>query len=187
MVTLSAVPAYFAGQCNTVINDRDFDIVARNAILLLTALHFEPQAAWPIMLHIWYSALIPHSVLRSLQVNILPLVRGVCEKIKAKPPLSVQSKTWVYGSRSCRLVLQKQQWVQLLSHFQVPEGLPLARAQEIRLATTLAPERTDYVERSFFKKPPAWRVAAMKFRQTGILLPFGASSASFDTPNPYVS
>jgi hypothetical protein len=138
----------------------------------------------PIMLHLWYSASIPNSVFRALQDSILPLVQEVCEKIKSKSQSSLQSKTWAYGSRSCRLVLQKQFWDRLLLYFQVPRGLTLARAQQIRLATSLAPERTDYVERSFFKKPPKWRVAAMKFRQNGILLPFGSSSAGYDTPNP---
>lgn len=54
---LTGVPGTYAGHCEVVVNDKDSDIVARNAILLLTAFHFSPDAATPMMLHgipLWY-------------------------------------------------------------------------------------------------------------------------------------
>lgn len=184
MKSLTGLPTTYTGHCEVVVNDRDFGIVARNAILLLTALHFSPDAAMPIMLHIWYSALLPTQMLRSLQENVLPLVQEVCKKIQAKPAQSLLSKTWIYGSRSLRLVLTKEQWDSLLLYFEVPDGLSAAQAQAIRALTTLAPERKDYVDRALFTQPPAQRVCTMKFRKDGILLPFGSSRKEFDTPNP---
>ena len=184
MKSLVGLPETYAGHCEVVVNDRDLDIVARNAILLLIALHFSPETAAPMMLHLWYSALIPAQMLRSLQDNILPLIQEVCNKIQAKPAQSLLSKTWTYGTRSLRLVLTKEQWDHLLPYFEVPDGLSAAQAQIIRALTTLAPERKDYLERALLTQPPAWRVCTMKFRKDGVLLPFGSSRQELDSPNP---
>ena len=184
MKSLVGLPETYAGHCEIVINDRDSDIVARNAILLLIALHFSPEAATPMMLHMWYSALVPAQMLRSIRDNILPLIQEVCNKIEAKPAQSMLSKTWTYGTRSLRLVLTKEQWNHLLLYFEVPEGLSAAQAQLIRASTTLAPERKDYLERALLQQPPTWRVCTMKFRKDGILLPFGSSRQEFESPNP---
>jgi hypothetical protein len=112
--SLTGLSETYAGHCEVVVNDKDSDIVARNAILLLTALNFSPDAATPMMLHMWYSALVPAQMLRSLRDNVLPLVQEVCNKIQAKPAQSLLSKTWTYGTRSLRLVLAKEQWDHLL-------------------------------------------------------------------------
>ncbi|TVY40387.1 hypothetical protein LSUB1_G002857 [Lachnellula subtilissima] len=184
VTTLAELPSSFSGKCDVVINDMDPDIVARNTILLLIALHYEPEQAGMMMIHLWYSALISAEMLKSLRDNILPLIEDVRTKIKDKPPTSLQSKKWTYGSRSLRLVLKKSEWCLLPSYFQVPSSLSATKAQEIRISTTLAPSRKDYVDRALYSRPPAWRVCMMKFRQNGILLPFGLPRDEFNTPNP---
>ncbi|KAL2219085.1 hypothetical protein M432DRAFT_653989 [Thermoascus aurantiacus ATCC 26904] len=160
--TLASLPENFHGKCNFVVNDKDFDVVSRNVILLLTSLHYEPAEATPMLIHMWYSALIPEDMLRSLRDNILPLIEEV----------------------SLRLVLRKEQWSRLRQFFEVPKDLSVDEAQGIRKSTVLAPHRKDYLDRFLFTKPPAWRVCAMKFREHGVLLPFGATQRDFDTPNP---
>ncbi|KAF4626516.1 hypothetical protein G7Y89_g11646 [Cudoniella acicularis] len=182
--TISELTTKFGGKCEVVVNDRDFDIVARNAILLLSALVFEPMMAAPIMIHIWYSALIPKKFYRLLQDHVLPLIEDVCAKIRAKPSEKLQSKTWTYGKRSLKLVLEKKQWDKLPFYLKVPAGLTAAKAQNIRRSVMLAPERKDYVDRTAYNRPPSWRVCFMKFREEGILAPFGMSREDFSTPNP---
>ena len=172
------------GHCEVVVNDRDPDIVARNAILLLLALQFSPDVATPIMLHVWYSVLVSANMLHSLQDSILPLLQEVCKKIEAKPAQSLLSKKWTFGTRSLRLVLTKEQWDRLPSYFDVPDGLSMAQAQTIRTSTTLAPGRKDYLDRALLMQQPAWRVGLMKFRKNGILLPFASTCKELDTPNP---
>lgn len=76
-------------------------------------------------------------------------------------------------------------WDRLPSYFKVPEGLTGMRAREVMVATTFAPERRDFIDRSFYTKPPYWRVCIKKFREDGVLIPFGSSRDEFDTPNPY--
>lgn len=90
--SLRGLPATYLGHCEVVVNDKDPDIVARNAILLLSALHFSPDVATPIMLHVWYSALVSADMLRCLQDSILPLLQKVCKKIQTKPAQSLLSK-----------------------------------------------------------------------------------------------
>ncbi|KAI9651810.1 MAG: hypothetical protein M1829_002440 [Trizodia sp. TS-e1964] len=182
--TLSGLPKSFNRKCRVVVNDKDLDIVARNAILLLTVLHYEPDEATNMMLHIWYSALIPQRIFISLQNQILPLIQDVCAKICKKPPMSLQSKTWTYGSRSLKLVLQKAIWDCLPSYLEIPNGLSAIKVQKVMVSTTLAPERIDYLERAFYKRPPHWRICNAKFRKDGILLPLGSSRKDFNTPNP---
>ena len=178
------LPQVYTGDLETVLNDRDFDIVSRNAILLLTAVHFDPDTAAMMMLHLWYSVLLPAETLDQLRESILPLIREVCGKIQAKSSGTMLSKKWTFGKRSLRLVLSKENWSSLLSYFEVPEGLSAMQAQELRRSTTMVPRRKDYVDRALYTKPPGWRAGTMKFREDGLLLPFSASRREFDTPNP---
>ncbi|ERF68455.1 hypothetical protein EPUS_03773 [Endocarpon pusillum Z07020] len=178
------LPQKYTGMLETVVNDRDFDLVSRNVILLLTALHFDPDTAAIIMLHLWYSALLPGRILHQLRESVLPLIQEVCMKIQAKPSGGMLSKKWTLGARSLRLVLPKEDWNLLLSYFEVPKSLSATQAQKVRRDTTMACQRKDYLDRALYKIPPGWRAGTMKFRDDGILLPFSASRREFDTPNP---
>ncbi|KAH8593394.1 hypothetical protein B0O99DRAFT_515819 [Bisporella sp. PMI_857] len=182
--SLAEIPQSWTGESDVVINDRDFDIVARNVILLLVALNFNPSEAPRIMLHIWYSAVIPRRIFVLLQNRVLPLFKDVCSKIQGKPPKSLQAKTWNFGARGLRLVLEKSMWDRLPSYLEVPGGLSASEALRIMRLTTLAPGRKDYVERALYIRFPPWRVCNSKFRNDGVLLPSGQSRSEFDTPNP---
>ncbi|KAL2075267.1 hypothetical protein VTL71DRAFT_210 [Oculimacula yallundae] len=187
--TVVGLPDSYPGNCDLVLNDMDPSIVIRNAILLLTALTFPPEEAAPMMLHIWYSALLPASTFLSLQEKILPLVQDVCTKIQGKAGDSLQAKTWTFShlhdkKSSLRIILKKSQWETMMVYFRVPAGLGKVEAQRVRKATTLAPERLDYVHRGLYALKPARRVGMMKFRGDGILLPFGAPRRGYDVPNP---
>lgn len=167
-------------------NDMDLDIVARNTILLLTAFCFDREPAVEIMIHIWYSALIPQSSLVCLREKVLPLLDAVRNKVHAKPVNGLFSNTWTFGSCTLQLVLEGGQWASLPSYLEVPEGLSASKAQQVRTASTMGPEKQDFVDRSLYSQLPEWRVSKMDFRKNGILLPFGSSRKLFDTPNPLV-
>jgi hypothetical protein len=182
--TIAGLEADHKGKCTVVINDMDFDIVARNAIMLLVSLYYEVEVAVPMIIHIWYSALLPLEMLQALQSDILPLIEDTCNKIANKARTSLQAKTFTIRGRRLRLVLKKEEWTRLVTFFQVPEGLSADSAQAIRRRITLAPSRIDYRERAMLHWPPALRVGETYFRESGILLPYGCSVAAFDTPNP---
>jgi hypothetical protein len=105
--SVSNIRTSYTGHCEIIMNDRNLGIVVRNAILLLIALHVGPKEAAPMMLHIWYSALIPANMFQSLKNKLLPILQEVCTKIQSKPAKSMQAKTWTVGDRSMSLVLHK--------------------------------------------------------------------------------
>ncbi len=167
------------------INDYDLDVVARNAIMLLIALVLEDvNEAIDCIIHVWYSVLLRKSDLDVLQARIRPLVESVCKKIKNRTPTNVLGKTWQFGQRSLRLVLEKTSWDRLLSFFDIPRGLTAGRAQQIRQAVTLAKSRKDFIHRVLLSQPPSRRIPMNRFREEGILLPFGSPCKEFQEPNP---
>jgi hypothetical protein len=181
--TIARLPEGYDGKCVAVLNDMDFIIVARNVIMLLIALQFEPDVAVPMMIHLWYSALLPSYVMQAIQTNILPMVEHVCQKIKTKPGGALQAKTFEIGGRKLRITLKKDEWPRLARFCQVPEGLTAEAAQRIRRRITLAPERVDYRDRALLNMSAGVRQGEMHFRHTGVLLPYGSSTRDFDTPN----
>ncbi|EXK76747.1 hypothetical protein FOQG_18522 [Fusarium oxysporum f. sp. raphani 54005] len=183
--TMAQLPASYNQPINITMNDRDLDIVARNTIMLFVALTAESQdETIDCMTHIWYSALIRKLDLDILNQRVRPLIEKVCDKIRDKPANSVLGKTWTFGQRSLRLVLEKSSWDRLLSFIEIPGGLTAEKANEIRTAVTLAESRVDYRDRFFLFLPSSHRVARYRFRQDGLLLPFGASRNEFQQPNP---
>lgn len=166
-------------------NDRDCDVVGRNAIMLLLALTEDDTAtATENIIHLWYSAFIPQSLQDTLKGKIHDMVQTICVKIESKSPDIILGKTWTFGSRSLRLVLAKKQWLKLLASLEPPHGLTTQRAQEVRRNVTLAPQRVDFRERKYFGQPPGHRASAQKFREDGMLLPFGTPRDSLTIPNP---
>lgn len=101
--SIVGIPEEYQGQCTVVINDINFSIVARNAIMLLTTLQFQPEVAAPMIIHLWYSVLLPASMLQALQDSILPYIEDVCTKIKGKAGDSLQAKTFSSGIGLCVL------------------------------------------------------------------------------------
>jgi hypothetical protein len=182
--TISALPETYKGECLVVINDIQTIIVVRNVIMLLVAFNFDTEVAVPMMIHIWYSAALPRSMVDALQSTILVLIEDVCNKIKDKPSGSIHAKTFVSKCSKLRVVLKKEEWLELAKHLTVPKILTLAESQELRRRITLAPERIDYRDRDMLLRSGALREVDYRFRSEGILLPYGCSMDAFDTPNP---
>lgn len=114
--TIAQIPSSYDQSVDVTMNDRDLDAVVRNAIMLVIALVVDNiDEAIDCMIHVWYSALIRRSDLNILQQQIRPLMESVCEKIKNKAPGGLLGKTWTFGQRSLRLVLEKSSWDRLFS------------------------------------------------------------------------
>ncbi|KAL7628839.1 hypothetical protein AAE478_000354 [Parahypoxylon ruwenzoriense] len=183
--TIVSIPDEFKKPIKIHMNDRDADIVGRNAIMLLLALTEDSaDVAVDNILHLWYSSFISQSLQDTLKGKIRELVQSVCTKIESKAPDAVLGKTWTFGSRSLRLVLAKKQWLELLASLEPPPGLTVDKAREIRRSVTIAPQRVDYRERRYFVQPPSHRTSAQKFREDGVLLPFGGPRDIYTIPNP---
>jgi hypothetical protein len=158
--------------------------VARNIILLLVALVVEkPDEAVNCIIHLWYSALVRQADIDILQDHIRPLVEDICEKVKNKPSDRLLAKTWTFGRCSLRVVLEQSSWNRLLNLFKKP-AITAEQANNIRIENTLAPSRRDYRDRYMTCISPIQRVSFNKFRQDGLLLPFGFPRQDFKEPNP---
>ncbi|KAF5234485.1 hypothetical protein FAUST_7573 [Fusarium austroamericanum] len=124
--TVVGLPSTYGQTINIVMNDRDLDVVARNAVMLLLALTAEGQ----------------DEVIDCIIHKVRPLLEEVCDKIKNRPPNTYLGKTWVFGHQSSlRLVLDKSSWEGLLALMDVPKGLTADKANNIRTAVTLADSR----------------------------------------------
>jgi hypothetical protein len=161
--------------------------VARNLILLLVALVVQnSDEAIDCIIHLWYSALVRESDIDILNNQIRPLIQDVYEKVKNKSPNTILGKTWTFGSRSLRIVLEQTSWTRLLSFFDKPAGLTAKKASKVRAENTLAHSRRDYRDRHMVYLPSSQRIPFHKFRQDGLLLPFGFPRHGFKKPNPCV-
>ncbi|PGH26457.1 hypothetical protein AJ80_01770 [Polytolypa hystricis UAMH7299] len=188
--TIADLPNDAKQRFEMAINDREFEIVARNAILLLFVLNapdvtnFSSDAE--SLIHLWYSSFLPANVLSQLHTRVKPLISTVCSQIADKASGTVLRKTWHFRSgRTLRLVLRKEEWFKLEKICDVEEGLSCEQAAKTRAAITLAPERADYRDRWLFKDATSsMRIAKQLFREDGLLLPFGHPRIGFNTPNP---
>jgi hypothetical protein len=183
-------------QFDVTMNDLEFDVVARNTILLLLALTIQDStivessttslSTAEVLIHVWYSASIPSYVMSLLQDRVKPLITEACSKIANKPPSTTLGKTWEFSQgRTLRLILKQKDWFRLADFLDLPEDLSLEKAATIRRDVTLAPERLDYRDRWYFKDTsPFMRIAKQKFQEDGILIPFGHPQTAFDKPNP---
>lgn len=183
--TIADIPESYKHPVHVVINDLEFDVVARNIIMLLIALVVEdPKEAAECIVHLWYSALLRESDMTILRRRIRPLIADVCNKSTNKPSASLLGKTWTFGKRSLRVVLSKSAWDRLVCFLDPVSGLTVEKAHQIRTRVTMSEHRKDRLERSIFASKPFHRVALVKFREEGLLLPFGAPRSNFTMPNP---
>lgn len=184
--TINATPKDFRHGTHIVMSDGDVAIVARNALILLSAFLIDDAAeAANTIIHLWYSSRLKKSHMQALEALVLPLIQAVCDKIVKKPADSLLGKTWTFQTGgSLRLVLCKENWTQLLDCLRVPDGLTAQRADQARQSVTLSPSNVDHRELKYLAMTREHRVADQKFRTDGILLPFGESRVDFTIPNP---
>lgn len=140
------------------INDLEFSVVARNAILLLLALKTQtstvgcsespaPDIADAII-HICYSAFLSSRTLLLLQEVVNPLIDNVCSQVGARAPEKKRGKTWKFSNhRTFRLVLKKSDWIRVRKLLDGPE---CPDASEVRRAVTLTRSRADFRDRWYF-------------------------------------
>ncbi|KAJ5150509.1 uncharacterized protein N7500_010698 [Penicillium coprophilum] len=193
--TIADLPDSFEQKLHVSINDRDNVVVVRNVILLLLALSASDTASSEAgnvqdiseaLIHLWYSSFIPERVLAHLQKTVRPLIGDACDEASNLQPGALMSKTWHFASqKSLRVELRREDWLRVKDFCGVPETLTYEKARAARISVTLAPQRKDYLERWHFKElSPSVRVARQRFREDGLLLPFGHSRRGFHIPNP---
>jgi hypothetical protein len=185
--TIVKLPNQYTNQMNIDINDRDIDIVARNAIMLLMLfVHPGDKNIVECVLHAWYSTFLTRQCLEKLS-KVRELIQEVCTKLKEKSFSQLYAKTWYFGNKgaSLRLILTKSDWMDLLRYFEVPKGLSENQAGKIRSTTMSASHRINYLHRSLYNKlNPNWRLCEQRSREDVLMLPFGMPRENFIHPTP---
>lgn len=173
------MPETFRGPCNIYINDRDIDVVFRAAILLLLALSDTSYATLDCIIHLWYSAFLTAEHRATIHRWVRPLISEVVTKIQEKKEDAILAKTFPICGSSIRIMLQKAHWLRMLDMLDRDLEYQLAKSNRHDIIS----HRTDHLHRDLFNKRNYERAARWKFRQTGILLPFGADLTDFVVPN----
>lgn len=181
--TIVCVPEEYNRRILIDVNDRDEMVVSRSLLILLVAFHFPPEEANLIMLHLWYSAFLPEDLVESVQSKIAPLVQKVLKSKTAGLGGDLEG-FWSRKFSNLSAELPRKTWSKLASYFSSKSNLPFDKASAQRQSVTLAHSRRDYRDRAMLRLPPSWRLAQLKFRKGGVLLPFGASFENFTVPNP---
>ena len=185
--TIGDLPSSYKHDLEVTINDRDFDLVARNVILLLIALVVEdPKEAIECMIHLWYSVLLRESDLDILHKHLRPLIEEACNESEGMQPKELIEKSWKFGNSLLRVSLDRQSWRRLLTYLTKPDGLTADRAREIRKASVLCHEGRYSRDLHLACLSQSRRFINLKFREDGLLLPFGSPQHEFKEPNPYV-
>ncbi|PGH28167.1 hypothetical protein AJ80_00057 [Polytolypa hystricis UAMH7299] len=186
--TIANLPEGFSGSLHIDVNDRDEAVVARNLILLLIAFNLPAEEASVAMLHLWYSAFLAENLAESIQAKLAPIIQEVLNS-KSNESRSIGAKalegTWSYNRATLSAELPKKDWEKVLPSY-LPGGassISFNDAAASMKSITLAHSRRDYRDRAMFALPPSWRLAHLKFRGDGVLLPFSASRETFKIPN----
>jgi hypothetical protein len=86
MKTVIELPPSYKKTCTIAINDRDEDIVLRNAVILLLTFHFPNGEASELIVHLWHSAAIPSRMYQHAVIEkILPDIEEICELLASEP------------------------------------------------------------------------------------------------------
>ncbi|OAF63257.1 hypothetical protein VC83_00215 [Pseudogymnoascus destructans] len=103
----------------------------------------------------------------------------LCSRIADKPPNAVWRKLGNFQRA-------KPFAIRLRGFCDVTDGMTPENATQIRTAvTTLAPERVDYRDRWYYKEAStSMRISKQRFREDGLLRPFGHPRGGFNVPNP---
>ena len=193
--SLRSLPESFSRHVDVTVNDLEFDVVARNAVMLLlvfaslndtSSSHASYGSAAEALIHVWYSAFVPSSLVTSLKDQVGSLLQDNCTHTIEAAHDGMIRKTWTFSpSRVLSITLPEDKWPLVSEYLEVPAGLTEQSAKEIRAAVVMSPERADYRDRWYFKDAtPCMRLAKRRFRSDGLLLPFGHPRTGFNVPNP---
>lgn len=173
---MNTVPTACSAPLSIHVNDRDEDVIARSIallILLFTGCSVECAA------HVWFSAFITGDHVAQIDRCVIPLITDVVNKIVNKSQDQILAKTLNLLGCSLRIILQKWQWTRVLEILTRRPSLEVAKNSY--KATVL--HRMDHVQRKLYSEQGSKRLAKLRYRERGVLLPFGCTSDQHDQPN----
>ncbi|KAL8858534.1 MAG: hypothetical protein Q9178_004828 [Gyalolechia marmorata] len=139
--------------------------------MLLISAQLPPAEAAEVILHLWYSARLTQGMLTLIDKHVRKLIADVLFKIKDRANNVLQSKKWTFGSVEVTVCLYRPQWATLLQILDTKHDIGTTEKERRRVV--LAPHRVDYRERQLYCLPAYMRLCSTRFKETGVLAPFG--------------
>lgn len=129
METVVGLPHDFKQGCKFIINDKHWNVVARNAITFLLAFVFPNGEASELIVHFWYSASLSSRMWRGITEKVTPLISDIVKENKEKTDSAVLTKHWKFGTSSISLTIKTKEWEMLLEMINPKSPLNLASTE----------------------------------------------------------
>jgi hypothetical protein len=176
MVTTNALPSNYSGKLTLLINDLSPPTICRNVTLLLILGTISDKIlAADVALHFWYSLFLPSEYSLRISTTLFLFLEHIRKNgagcSHALGPCSMLS-VWI-----------SPQNLEFFKRFISP-SISVDDAQDEYDRVRTAPSREDFRERMYSGLRPSHRLAFQIYRRFGIVLPFGAPNAHFNSPNP---
>lgn len=151
-------------------------ITCRNLVILLVLGTMDDQElAADVALHFWYSILLPEEYKYHVRAATKRYFDHAAEHKAPQPPISLGPHLDVTLPFSPGVP-------QTLEHVVGLTMTPQSAKKEY-LQMRNRKSKQDYFARMYFNLKPSHRVAFQKYRETGVLLPFGAGLDKFTETN----
>lgn len=179
--TINSLPDDYAGKVDVSINDPNPLVACRNlTILLVLGSYPDEDAAVDLALHHWFSAFLPsdyHTIASTAARGFMDHVEKRSSSFRMP-----DTKSTIYLSipPDSPIFRKTKEAMEHICGKYIPSREQAAAAHHrVRFAAS----RMDHRDRIMAQLKPSHRLAFQRFRQTGIVLPFGAQDSRFDTPN----
>ncbi|THH20849.1 hypothetical protein EW146_g601 [Bondarzewia mesenterica] len=177
--TVNGLPERYAGRLTIVLNDRDPIVTFRNALFLIVLANAgrdpdSQESAAEFVLHLLYSVALTEDQNACLTRYIFGLFADESWDRPGDTHLSVADGrihlnfTAAHAKPFLDMVFSGYDW---------------KTAKRGMSKVMLAPERVDYRDRYYASLKPGHRTSAARYRESGILLPFGIPKEHFNQPN----
>ncbi|EIN11290.1 hypothetical protein PUNSTDRAFT_141704 [Punctularia strigosozonata HHB-11173 SS5] len=185
--TVNALPSDYSGTCTVLLNDQDPVITSRNLMALIFLgghLAGDLERDIELVFHLLYSAAVParHATAVSLMTQRMFMMAS-------RDLGHLQTYSYRHDTEDGRVgSVQAAFPTSVFAHL-VAMGTSTytwSEAQKAMTDTTLAPERLDYRERHWGGMSPAHRMSFIRYRSTGVVLPFGADLSAYTEPNRFM-
>lgn len=174
--TVNSLPSNYSGHLDILINDGTPFVACRNLVLMLILGSIPDESmAVDVALHFWYSAFWP----TDYRFKIASIVMEFTNHIDTgTSPFQIGGQSSIETG-----LFDKEMFGGLLMSYTSPQGLTNEDAQAEYDRIRSAPSRRDFRDRMYACLKPSHRVAFYEYRRFGIVLPFGAPNAHFNSAN----
>ena len=180
MSTLDAIPDSYQGKFTAVLNEEDPHVLAR-AIFVMILAFSKLRDAYYYMLHLLYSIKWTIEIDQAIMDTINADLVNICSEISERPADRIHDHCWTRGNARLRVTLRVSEWRQLRKVLVTDFSMAHIERETQRTMNNIYEK--DHAELRYAGLPRAMRTSENKYRESGILMPFGHCIESHEEPN----